>query len=221
MPAFLVCACRDALHRVPILASPIGAQHCCAQTESKYLSLRPSRLPAVPAQRAPGASKPKSSVARSLMWYDSRLLFAQICIRLDHTPACSLAGLSREFQVCARTISKYRYTHDRRRKFSSFKDDILIARLTRLFLARPFSPVKELSFDLGYKCSRTFARAVRRACGVSAAELRKRIVSEAAAQKTPSATKPFPTPRPSPSGSRSWIKPRSPCARNIPCPSSC
>jgi len=74
------------------------------------------------------------------MWYDSRLLFAQICIRLDHTPACSLAGLSREFQVGARTISKYRYTHDRRRKFSSFKDDILIARLTRPFLARPFSP---------------------------------------------------------------------------------
>jgi len=123
------------------------------------------------------------------MWYDSRLLFAQICIRLDHTPACSLVGLSREFQVGARTIQNIVTSMTGGVTFSSFKDDILIARLTRLFLARPFSPVKELSFDLGYKCSRTFARAVRRACGVSAAELRKRIVSEAAAQKTPSATK--------------------------------
>ncbi len=60
---------------------------------------------------------------------------------------------------------------------------MLIARLTRLFLANPVSPIKELSFELGYKSSRTFARAVRRACGHSPAELRKRVISDLGTEK--------------------------------------
>ena len=122
------------------------------------------------------------------MSYDSRLLFAQICIRLDHTPACSLADLSREFQVGTTTIQNVVGSMTGGVKFDNFKDDILVARLTRLFLARHISPLEEISLALGYKSSRTFARAVRRACGVPPAQFRKRIVSQATAQKALSAT---------------------------------
>ena len=117
------------------------------------------------------------------MSYDPRLLFAQICVRLDETPARSLLDLSREFHVGSRTIQNVVATMTGV-KFSSFKDDILIARLTRLFVARPFSPIKQISFELGYKSGRTFARAVRHACGVTPPEFRNRIVGEAATQKT-------------------------------------
>lgn len=115
------------------------------------------------------------------MSYDPRLLFAQICVRLDQTPGSSLLALSREFHVAARTIQNVVATMTGR-TFNSFKDDILVARLSRLFTTRPASSIKEMSFDLGYKSSRSFARAVRRACGVSPAELREQVVAEAASQ---------------------------------------
>ena len=118
------------------------------------------------------------------MSYDPRLLFAQICVRLDETPARSLLDLSREFHVGSQTIQNVVATMTGT-KFTSFKDDILITRLTRLFVARPFSPINEISSDLGYKSGRTFARAVRHASGVTPAEFRNRIVGEAATQKAP------------------------------------
>ena len=118
------------------------------------------------------------------MSHDPRLLFAQICVCLDETPARSLLDLSREFHVGSETIQNV-VASMTGTKFASFKDDILIARLTRLFVAHPFSPINEISLDLGYKSDRTFARAVRHASGVTPAEFRSRIVGEAAAQKTP------------------------------------
>lgn len=117
------------------------------------------------------------------MSYDPRLLFAQICVRLDETPARSLLDLSREFQVDIRTIQNVVASMTGGVKFSSFKNDILIARLTRLFLAKPPSPINKLSLELGYKSREAFARAVRRASGASPADFRNRIVNEAAAQK--------------------------------------
>ena len=118
------------------------------------------------------------------MSYDPRLLFAQISIRLDQTPARSLLELSREFQVGPRTIQNA-IALMTGTKFSRFKDDVLIARLTRLLLAKPASPIKELWFELGYKSHRTFSRAVRRACGFTPAVLRKRVISDLSAQKRP------------------------------------
>ena len=119
------------------------------------------------------------------MSHDPRLLFAQICVRLDETPARSLLDLSREFQVSPRNIQNVVASMTGGVKFSSFKSDILIARLTRLFVARPFSPIQEISSGLGYRSLRAFTRAVRLASGVSPAEFHKRILGEAAAQKTP------------------------------------
>ncbi len=117
------------------------------------------------------------------MSYDPRLLFAQICVRLDETPSRSLLDLSRDFHVSSRTIQNVVASMTGGTKFSSFKDDILIARLTRLFVARPPSPIKEISSALGYKSLRAFARAVLRASGVSPTEFHNRILGQAAAQK--------------------------------------
>ena len=122
------------------------------------------------------------------MHYDPRLLFAQICIHLDKTPAHSLEDLAGELRVDPGTIESV-VTGMTGSKYSNFKDDILIAKLTRLFLARPNAPMKELSSDLGYRSSRAFAKNVRAACGASAAWLRKRIVAGIQAQKTASAAK--------------------------------
>lgn len=118
------------------------------------------------------------------MPYEPGLLFAQICVRLDETPARSLLDLSREFHVSSRTIQNVVASMTGGAKFATFKDDTLIARLTRLFVARPFSPLKEISLNLGYKSVPTFARAVRRASGVTPTEFHKRVLGQAAAQKT-------------------------------------
>jgi AraC-like DNA-binding protein len=123
------------------------------------------------------------------MAYDPRLLFARICICLDETPSCSLIDLAKKFQVDIRTIDGVVTAMTAGGKFGSFKDDILIAKLTRLFLARPTSSMNELSLELGYKSARTFARAVWRACGASPATLRRKIASEVAAQKAKGAAK--------------------------------
>lgn len=70
------------------------------------------------------------------------------------------------------------------REFSKFKDDVLIAKLTRLLLAKPTASIKKLSSDLGYKSSRSFAREVRQACGASPGKLRARIAAELAVQNS-------------------------------------
>ena len=117
------------------------------------------------------------------MSYDPRLIFAQICVCLDQTPARSLLYLSREFDIDIRTIQNVIASMTGGVKFGNFKNDILIARLTRLFLAKPSSPISELSLDLGYKSCEAFARAVRRASGVSPAQFRNRVIGEASTQK--------------------------------------
>jgi len=116
--------------------------------------------------------------------HDLRLLFARICILLDKTPSRSLLDLSREFQVGPNAIQKA-VASMTNRSFTKFKDDVLMAKLTRLLIARPMASVKEMAFDLGYKSVPSFDWHVRRASGVSPARLRLRIAGEMAAQYCP------------------------------------
>jgi len=112
---------------------------------------------------------------------DLRLLFPKICVLLDQSPAHSLVRLSRQFQVSTGAIQKV-VASMTNRNFTRFKDDILMAKFTRLVMARPSLSINELSSRLGYKSSRSFAWQVRRACGASPARVRIRIASEIAAQ---------------------------------------
>jgi AraC-like DNA-binding protein len=113
------------------------------------------------------------------MLYDPRLLCARVSALLDQNPSRSLEDLSQELGICSKTIQNA-VADTTGRKFTDFKADILIAKLTCFFAAKPFSLIKQVSVDLGYKSTRTFTRAVRRACGASPAELRNQIVSELA-----------------------------------------
>lgn len=116
-----------------------------------------------------------------LMSADLRLLFAWICVRLDQSPSRSLMDLSRELQVSRMAIQKV-VASMTNRKFSKFRDDILMAKLTRLLIARPLSSIQELSAGLGYRSVGSFAWQVKRASGASPAQLRIRIATELAAQ---------------------------------------
>lgn len=112
---------------------------------------------------------------------DLRLLFSRICILLDQSPSRSLLDLSREFQVSPKAIQKA-VASMTNRQFTKFRDDVLMAKLTKLLIARPTSSIKELSTSLGYKSAQSFAWHVRRASGFSPVRLRIRIAAETAAQ---------------------------------------
>lgn len=64
------------------------------------------------------------------------------------------------------------------KKFSELREEILLAKVQSELHARPGSAIKELSREAGYQSPRSFARAVRRAYGVSPKQLRARIAAE-------------------------------------------
>src|ERR1700751_4088052 len=111
------------------------------------------------------------------MSYDHRLLFGEISRHLHINPCCTLAALSTQLHVSRRTIQQALIINSGK-NLRQFREEILIARLRNLLLARPTSAIKELSFDLGYKSPRSFARAIRRASGTSPEQLRCRISQE-------------------------------------------
>lgn len=60
--------------------------------------------------------------------------------------------------------------------FRHFKDEILLHRLVEFFASHATCSIKEASLAVGYKSQRSFARAVKRACGLSPQALRSRMV---------------------------------------------
>jgi len=109
--------------------------------------------------------------------YDRRLLLEEISVSLYRNPCCSLEFLSRELKVSRRTIQKVVVT-TLGKSLRQFREEIVIARLKSLLLERPTSAIKELSFAVGYRSPRSFARAIRRTCGTSPEQLRSRINGE-------------------------------------------
>jgi transcriptional regulator GlxA family with amidase domain len=64
------------------------------------------------------------------------------------------------------------------KKFSDLREEILIAKVRELFVLQPELAIKEVSFAVGHRSARSFARAVRRACGFSPEEFRSRVTQE-------------------------------------------
>jgi len=106
--------------------------------------------------------------------YNHRLLLDEICRCLRQSPCCSLGVLSQELTVSRRTIQQVAITTTGK-TLRQLRKEILLARVKHLFISRPTSAIKELSFDLGYKSSRSFSRAIRRASGTSPEKLRSQI----------------------------------------------
>jgi AraC-like DNA-binding protein len=111
------------------------------------------------------------------MSYDYKLLCEEISLYLHRHPSCSLAALSRELGVSPRTIQQAVNTVTGK-GFRNLRGEILVATVKGLLISGPTLAIKELSFQVGYRSPRSFARAIRHASGVSPQELRSSIAEK-------------------------------------------
>lgn len=97
--------------------------------------------------------------------------------RLSRAPSSRLEDLTREFDVSRRTLQNA-INMTTGKTFRRLRDELLVERVNSLLESHPTRGIKELSFQLGYKSPRSFARAIKRACGFSPAQIRSRIISQ-------------------------------------------
>jgi len=117
------------------------------------------------------------------MSYDPKLLYERISLSLRQNLSLSLEELSQELRVSRRTIQNTVIVVTGK-KFRDLREEFLLARFQSAVVAEPAAAIKELSSEIGYGSPRSFARAIRRACGVSPQQLRAVIASEVVASKT-------------------------------------
>lgn len=113
------------------------------------------------------------------MSYDHTLLFDSITLTLQLKPWCSLEGLSRELQVSPHTI-KNAIKAATGKKLRDLRDELLFEKVKSVLILMPTATIKQLSSEAGYRSPRAFARAVRRAYGISPEQLRARVAKETA-----------------------------------------
>jgi len=118
------------------------------------------------------ASAPKLGIAMS---HKHKLLLDGVLHQLSRTPSCPLRDLSRELCVSRRTI-EVAISVTTGKTFRGLRVEMLVERVKSLLQSDPMRAIKEMSFDLGYKSPRSFARAIKRACGSAPAQLRSRII---------------------------------------------
>jgi AraC family transcriptional regulator len=116
------------------------------------------------------------------MSYDPRLLFQRIFACLEESPCKTLSDLSRSLCLSERTIQKA-VNLSTGKSFRLLRDEVILNRVKCLFAARPEVPIKELSFGIGFKSASSFARAIKRASGLSPEELRSRVAHELPVQQ--------------------------------------
>ena len=108
--------------------------------------------------------------------YNHILLFNQVRQSMRSRPSRSLRGLSLELHVSRGTLETV-VSIATGKSFRCLRDEILVDQLVNAFASRPACTIKEISLALGYKSARSFARAIKRACGLSPVELRSRTDS--------------------------------------------
>src|SRR5258708_35823373 len=105
------------------------------------------------------------------MSYDYGSLFARIFLHMLKDPCISVEKLSRELQVSRRTIQGVIRVRAAK-SYRALRQEILVAKTRQLFADEPSLAIKEVSFAVGFVSARSFARAIRRACGLSPEDLR-------------------------------------------------
>ena len=101
---------------------------------------------------------------------------------LEGDPCRSLSDLSQELQVSRRTIQNA-VNVVAGRKFRDLREDLLLAKIKKL-LESANTTIRKASLEAGHKSSRSFARAVRRVCGLTPQKLRTCITGDSFAKKT-------------------------------------
>jgi AraC-like DNA-binding protein len=103
--------------------------------------------------------------------YNQALLFETISLHLHRNPSTSLGDLSGQLRVSRRTIQTVIIVKTGK-GFTNLRKEMLLAKVRNLFMSQPAWAIKEVSFAVGYRSARSFARAIKRACGSSPEELR-------------------------------------------------
>jgi AraC-like DNA-binding protein len=109
------------------------------------------------------------------MLHERQLVLNAVLHQLSRAPSCPLGEVSRELCVSRRTIEKA-ISITTGKTFRDLREQMLVERVKSLLESHPTRTIKEVSFDLGYKSPRSFARAIKRACGSSPAQLRSHII---------------------------------------------
>jgi len=104
------------------------------------------------------------------------LLSERVALSLFGNPSISLQELSKELGVSRRTMQRA-VIDVKGKRFRDLQDELLLARVESLLMAAPCLAIKELCFQVGFQSPRSFARAVRSACGLSPEQLRAHIAS--------------------------------------------
>ena len=112
------------------------------------------------------------------MSYNHKLLSEKVSSFLHQSPSVSLGCLCRELGVSRRTIQTA-VSAATGKKFSQLREEVLVTKVRCLFMLQPEWAIKQVSFEVGYKSARSFARAIKRASGLSPEELRSRMAQEA------------------------------------------
>lgn len=102
-------------------------------------------------------------------------LLIAVMRQLNRAPCTPLAELARELHVSTRTLQNV-VKLGTGGTFRKLRDELLIGRVKTLLEADPTRPIKDLSFELGYKSPRSFARAVKQGCRFSPEQLRSQII---------------------------------------------
>src|SRR6266700_3013814 len=103
------------------------------------------------------------------------LLLNAVIRRLNRAPATLLGEIARELHVSTRTIQNV-VKLATGKTFRKLRQELLVERVKGLLESDPNRSIKELSFELGYKSPRSFARATKQCCGSSPEQLRSRII---------------------------------------------
>jgi AraC-like DNA-binding protein len=110
------------------------------------------------------------------MSYDYGSLFDRIFLHMLKDPCISVERLSRELKVSRRTIQGV-ITVRAAKSYRALRQEILVAKTRQLFVDKPSLAIKEVSFAIGFVSARSFARAIRRACGLSPKDLRSCVIA--------------------------------------------
>jgi AraC-like DNA-binding protein len=109
--------------------------------------------------------------------YDNHALFAEVCARLAANPLVSIQTVALELTVGRRTIEKTIKALTGRSS-RSLRCEIVLERVLALTgSGAPLLSIKEIAYAVGYQSPRSFARAIRRTCGCTPKELRRRVLA--------------------------------------------
>lgn len=116
------------------------------------------------------------------MSYDQSLLFNRILLSIRQKPFRLLADLCQELGISRGTLEKVIHIATGK-TFRRFREGIVLESAITRLLSSPTSNIKQISVDLGFKSPSSFARAIKRTCGLSPEQLRSGPARELSRQR--------------------------------------